>query len=245
MRTRQPLFADNAAGFTLLEALVAIALMAMILTSLATITAQWMPNWNRGMARVQGDEDLALGLDRFVADLAAAAFVPANRQTMKPYFEGTNQSIVFVRTALSPNVAPGLEIVHFAEVKGANGSALVRTRAPFVPAERANSREEPHFSDPVALIGAPYTVSLSYAGADRVWRDSWQQQLLLPHAVRLTVRDAKSGRALATSTATLLHVEMPADCIGAKSFVACLKTLQPTTTADNNRPPEPRSGQSQ
>lgn len=32
------------AGFTLIEALVATLLMAMILSALATVTAQWLPN---------------------------------------------------------------------------------------------------------------------------------------------------------------------------------------------------------
>jgi len=230
----------------MIEALVATALMAMILMALATITAQWMPNWNRGMARIQSDEDLALGLDRFVADLAAAEFVPATRQTLWPYFFGTSRSVTFVRTVLSPNASSGLEIVRFAEVNGANGSALVRTRAPFVPAERASDREEPHFANPVALISEPYGISIAYAGADRVWRDTWQQQPLLPTAVRLTVRDAKTRRALAMSTATLLHVEIPAICIMEKSRKACLETLlQPhSETADSGRSPEPRPGQS-
>src|SRR5262245_38984581 len=52
------------AGFTLLEALIATALMAIILAALATITAQWLPNWNRGLARLQRNEHMALGLDR-------------------------------------------------------------------------------------------------------------------------------------------------------------------------------------
>ena len=36
------------AGFTLVEAMVATALMGMILAAIATVTAQWLPNWNRG-----------------------------------------------------------------------------------------------------------------------------------------------------------------------------------------------------
>jgi len=240
------------AGFTLIEALVAMVLMATILVALATITAQWMPNWNRGMARVQRDDDLALGLDRFVADLAAAEFIPANRQTLKPYFDGTSDSVTFVRTALSPNAAPGLEIVHFAEVKTANGLALVRTQAPFVRVEqtdrdeRADRDDGPRFANPVALINEPYSVSLSYAGADRVWHDTWQQAPLLPKAVRLTVRDARTRRALTVSTATLLHVEVPATCIKTKSFADCLSSLQrragPADAAAQS--PVPPSGQS-
>lgn len=227
MKTRRRLKRSGVAGFTLIEAVVATALTAMVLVALATITAQWMPNWNRGMTRVQRDEDLALGLDRFVADLAVAEFIPADRQSLKPYFNGTSRSVTFVRTALSPNAHPGLEFVHFAETSGASGPVMVRSQAPFESAsERANNREEPHFSDPVALIGAPYNISLSYAGADRIWRDTWQQESLLPRAVRLTVRDAKTREALAASTATLLHVDLPADCVGAKSLDACLASRQ-------------------
>jgi general secretion pathway protein J len=43
----------GSAGFTLIETLIATALMVAILAALATITAQWLPNWNRCFARVQ------------------------------------------------------------------------------------------------------------------------------------------------------------------------------------------------
>ena len=64
------------AGFTLLEVLLATLLMTVILAALATVTAQWLPNWNRGMARVQRAERLAIGLDRIVADLSVAEMMP-------------------------------------------------------------------------------------------------------------------------------------------------------------------------
>jgi general secretion pathway protein J len=233
------------AGFTLIEAVVATALMATILFALATVTAQWLPNWNRGLARVQRDADLALGLDRLVADLAAAEFISGNRQTLKPYFDGARRSVTLVRTALSPNTHSGLEIVRFAEVSGANGPILVRTQAAFIPEDERNKFPEPHFSAPVSLIGSPYRISFSYAGADRVWRDNWQNEALLPNAVRLTVQDAKTQRTLAASTATLLHVEMPADCFTAKSLAQCLASLQPRNGAvDGGQLSAPRPGQS-
>ena len=64
MTARQLCDRDSIAGFTLLEVLVATALMGLILAALATITAQWLPNWNRGLAGVQRSEQIALGLDR-------------------------------------------------------------------------------------------------------------------------------------------------------------------------------------
>ena len=86
-----------------IEALVSIALTGMILTAVATITAQWLPNWNRGFARVQGSEDLALGLDRLITDVAAAEYISINRDSSQPIFEGTDHSVTFVRSALGPN----------------------------------------------------------------------------------------------------------------------------------------------
>src|SRR5262245_169023 len=121
------------AGFTLIEALLATALMGAILAALATITAQWLPNWNRGFARVQRAELLSLGLDRLVADVAAAEYVAPGRDLPKPVFEGSELSVTFVRSTLGPNTRPGLEIVRIAETGSGQGPLLVRTRAPFVP----------------------------------------------------------------------------------------------------------------
>jgi len=87
-------------GFTLLEALVALALTGLILSALATLTAQWLPSWNRGFDRIQQSELISIAMQRIAADLAAAEFVPASRATKKPLFEGTALSVTFVRTAL-------------------------------------------------------------------------------------------------------------------------------------------------
>src|SRR5438067_1558613 len=45
-RLKRPL--SRAAGFTLIETLIAMALMSAILAALSIVTAQWLPNWNRG-----------------------------------------------------------------------------------------------------------------------------------------------------------------------------------------------------
>jgi general secretion pathway protein J len=222
---------NDVAGFTLLEALVAMALSGMILTALATITAQWLPNWNRGFARVQGHESLALGLDRLIADLAAAEFIPANRESLQPVFEGSDHSVIFVRSALAPNAPPVLEIVRFVASTGAGGSSLVRTKAAFVPAVKS-SNDQPRFGDPVVLLRSPYLVSLAYAGPDRAWKNAWQQELRLPAAIRVIVRDASTRREIGASTATLVHAEIPAKCISAKSLEDCLESLkQPSPSA--------------
>src|SRR6202166_4656183 len=121
------------AGFTLIEVLVATLLMTMILAGLATVTAQWLPNWNRGMARVQRAERLALGLDRIAADLSVAKMIPVNKDAKLPLFEGSELAVTFLRTAVGPNARPGLEIIRLVEKADSQGLAMVRERAPFTP----------------------------------------------------------------------------------------------------------------
>src|ERR1700694_5384699 len=106
MKRRRSRKRTSIAGFTLIETLIATALMVAILAALATVTAQWLPNWNRGFARVQRTELAAIGLERVVADLAAAEFVPPHGETRGPLFEGAALSVTFVRSALGPNTRP-------------------------------------------------------------------------------------------------------------------------------------------
>jgi general secretion pathway protein J len=211
MKRRRPVARSAIAGFTLVEALVATVLMGVVLTALATITAQWLPNWNRGFARVQRSELLAIALDRITADLAAAEFTPPNRESKQPLFEGTELAVTFVRSALGPNTRPGLEIVRFAETADLRGPKLVRSTAPFVP--RDVRAAQPHFGDPVVLLSVPYRASFSYAGREGLWRSSWLDAKELPAAVRLIIRDAAGGRTLSVSTSTVIHTQLPAECI--------------------------------
>ena len=211
-------------GFTLVEALVAIFLMGMVLTALATVTAQWLPNWHRGFARVQRIELLNIALDRLVADLAAVEFVAPGRQTTRPLFEGTELSVTFVRTAIGPNSRFGLEVVRISESADRQGPMLVRARAPFAP--NSGTTDQFYFADPVVLMRAPYRLSFAYAGKDRVWQGAWRDAPLLPSAIRLTIRDAATDRPLTVSTAAVVHAELPAECVQAKSGSVCGKPGQ-------------------
>ena len=210
---------NGEAGFTLIEVLLATLLMTVILAGLATITAQWLPNWNRGMARVQRAERLAIGLERIAADLSVAEMIPMNSDNRAPLFEGNELSVTFVRTAVGPNTRPGLEIIRFIEKGDSQGLALVRERGSFAPMP---SDAQPRFVDQVVLIRSPFRVSFSYAGADQVWQPNWRGQMQLPEMIRITVRDGGTGQVLNVSTAAMPRVNAPAECARAKNPPACL-----------------------
>jgi general secretion pathway protein J len=221
------------AGFTLIEMLIATMLMVFILVALATVTAQWLPNWKHGMARIERDERFAFGLNRVVEDLAVAEFVPANTTVKIPYFDGSELGVSFVRTAIGPNSHPGLEIVRFQETADANGPSLVRSRAAFTPMD-ANAQVR--FADPVVLIRAPYRVMFAYAGSDDTWQPTWRNAAQLPTRIRITVRDGVTQRKLAVSTAALVHIDTPAECARAKSVSQCMTAIAQAATGGNRTP---------
>jgi len=222
------------AGFTLVEMLIATVLMVFILTALVTVTAQWLPNWNHGMARMDRDERIAFGLNRMVEDLAVAEFVPANTAVKIPYFDGSELSVSFVRTAIGPSSRPGLETVRFQEVADAGGPALVRSRAAFVPMD---AYAQVRFADPVVLIRSPFRVMFAYAGAGDTWVPTWHDAAELPKRVRIIVRDGVTQQRLAVSTAALVHVDTPAACVREKNVTQCLAQIAQGTAAAGNPTP--------
>ncbi len=209
MRARQQ---TNESGFTLIETLVALALMGLVLSALANLTAQWLPNWNRGLDRIQRSEQIGIALQRIADDLAAAQSVPVSRGDKPPLlFGGSEQSVTFVRTALGPNAGPGLDVVHLGETTDQGGLATVRSRTLFRPLPPESSvADQLHFGEPVVLLRAPYRLSFAYAGEGQTWKSSWQDPDKLPAKIRLTVSDASSGRVLTISTVTSVHVQSSA-----------------------------------
>jgi general secretion pathway protein J len=213
-----PRRAFGEAGFTLIEVLVATLLMTVILAALATVTAQWLPNWNRGLNRVQRAERLALGLDRIVADLSVAKMIPVNKDAKLPLFEGSELAVTFLRTAVGPNARPGLEIIRLVEKADSQGLAMVRERASFAPMP---SDGQIRFADQVVLIRSPLRVTFAYAGPDLVWQPDWRGQKELPNMVRVTVRDSATGQVLAVSRAATVHVNASAECARSKNATTC------------------------
>ena len=209
---------DPEAGFTLIETLAAAALFLMVIAALAAITGQWLPSWNRGFARVQRAELLGFGMDRVVADLAAAQFITPNAKVKDPIFDGTELGVTFVRSAVGPNSHPGLEIVRLAEIASERGPVLARASAPFVPlVPDAGVIPRLTFTKPVVLVRSPFRVAFAYAGPNGAWQPTWRGIAQLPRAVRVTVRDEVSGRTLPVSSVATIHVDLAPECVNPRA----------------------------
>lgn len=196
-------------GFSLVEALASVAVMAAILGALGAVTGQWIPNWSRGLADAQRADLLSLAVERAGADVASAVYVSTQGVSKTPLFDGEPSAVTFVRAAYGPGARDQLEIVRFAEQRDGAGLALVREQAPFAPTSPNADIASIALKDPVVLAREPFRVTFAYAGADRNWVASWRGAATLPSAVRVTVRDATTNRVLAVSSAFALHVTAP------------------------------------
>ena len=211
-----------------------MVLLVGILSALATVTSQWLPNWNRGFVHVQRTELFAQGLERLVGDLASAEFVTANGKAKRPLFDGEELAVRFVRPAIGPNTRPGLEVVQIATIGSRQGLALVRTRTPFLPLPADGKISDvADLSDPVVLMRAPYRAVFSYAGPDHLWQDSWRDADRLPSEIRISVRDAATEQPLAVSTATILRVNAPTECARAQNPKECIYPTAKAPTANS------------
>jgi general secretion pathway protein J len=196
------------AGFTLIEAMLATALMVFVVGALATMTREWLRNWDRGFARVQRVDLWAAGLDRLMADLAAAEYVSGGGANAPPFFDGGERAVTFIRTAVGPNASNALEVVRIADEADDRGPALVRWTAPFVP--KGDNPVDGGFSNPVVVMRAPYPIAFSFAGPDRTWHQAWRGKTQLPRSIRVEVPG--SGGRLLVSTSTVVRAELPAQC---------------------------------
>lgn len=224
-------------GFTLIEALVALAIGGFVIATLATVTGQWMRNWQVGIPVLQRSQALVTGLDRIVADVAAARFMPAG--TTGFVFTGEPTAITLVRQTLPVETPAGLEIVRLAAVPGGGEVTLARSRSPL---PFGSSLGAPSDAAPVTLLRQPDAVRFAYADAGQAWQTSWRVPARLPRLVRIEVIDRRSGRAVLPPVVVRLHADAPLTCATMQAGKLCDVALGLAPPSDAAAP-RPRSAE--
>lgn len=193
-------------GFTLLEALVALALMGLIVGAIAAIAGQWLPAWNRPARSAQRSEQIAIAIDRIASDLAAAQWTTIGNGF--PFFRGTETEVIFIRSVLGPNGGPGLEFVRLVEIAREDGPVLTRESAPFL-LSRDDTIQRISFGNPVILLRAPLRALFAYSGPDGRWSDRFVDLGVLPSLIRFIIRDEQGGDEVTAATRVLVNSPAP------------------------------------
>jgi len=191
-----------AGGFTLVEVVIAMALLAMIMAMLYSGLTFALRSWDAGDANGRRVADRRLGenfLRREMTELFPMRWKDAT--AVKFAFEGEPDRLRFVSARPAGIQQGGLSLVGL-EVSDAQGVARTRNllmrRA--MPDDEAVSFAPLDKAEPVLLIANVESIQLFYFGAEgdfaeARWSDSWPHKAHMPLLVKLRVKMA-DGRVL-------------------------------------------------
>jgi len=176
--------AEHEAGFTLLELLVAIALLGLLSVALLGSTRFGIQVWARSenamanLNRVRHvqtmlTEELTRAYPMFVASGSSEAHVA---------FDGDADSVTF----LTPDQSLPGALTRVRIAISSNDAETVLTRSSTLELSASSSTEK------TVLLQRVKAVSLSYFGSDKIdvpptWRNTWHNEARLPSLIRIRV----------------------------------------------------------
>ena len=232
---------DGCDGFTLVEALAALAIASVIIIASAALVHNVALFFDRGTRGVSEAERLMLAVGRLAGDFGSARFVWRKTDDGSAIAFAAEQagserpaSVVFVgagRAALGGRADD--ELISLTVEEDGEVRRLVRRRAAW-PGQRVRL-EDVSLQDPVVLIEGRLDISFVFArltpdGA-LAWYASWAGERTLPRYVRLILRDRATGADLLGEADFMDHANAPAACGRADAALACLSTA-PSLQAD-------------
>lgn len=224
-------------GFSLIEALVALAISSVIIVTTATLVRSVAGNFDRGVAGVDAADRLVLALERVASDLGSARFVVWKTASGPAVaFRGEQADgekparIIFVG---AESVESGLqtddELISFTIEQSGNVTRLVRRRAAWPPP--GARLEQASLRDAVVLIEGNLDISFLFgrigSGGALVWSATWIGETTLPRFVRLVLRDRSTGSDPVGEADFIVHADAPPACGRADAGLDCLSRVLP------------------
>lgn len=226
----------NAAGFTLIEVLATLLLTGLLVSSMMTITGQWLGGWNRGAARLERVESLAVTIDRLALDIQSVIALPAIGRDAVPTFAGDGNGLMFVHPSIDPGAPAGLEIVRF--YKSRDG-ILLRARAAYDPQVQL---QKATVGEAVIVSRDTAGIAFAYMGKEGQYSSEWSQAQP-PTAVRATIPSPAGAGRPDLIVSFPVHASVPAVCARARGYRVCEALAsgqsggQPANPANAQRPP--------
>ena len=187
-------------GFTLIEVVVALVLLAIMMTLLYAGLGFSLRSWDAGDANGRRTADRRIGenfLRRELTETFPMRF--KNPSQLKVAFEGEAQRLRFVSSRPAGISAGGLSLVSV-EVEGdarAHERHLVMRRA--MPDDEAKDFNPLEKAEKTILLADVDQVAFGYFGspndfAESVWTDTWPYPGRIPQMVRIAVRTADGSQ---------------------------------------------------
>jgi general secretion pathway protein J len=184
-------------GFTLLELMIAMLLLALMSSMLYGTLSLSAGSWDRGEARAQQSADMRLTEEFLRQSLTAQHPLRMHKVVEQPlYFQGTHDVLAYAGV-LPSRTGGGIYYFKLAVTPGDTGSAL--TLARIVPDPAATSLPAFDGAERSVLADGITEVRFSYFGrdvdaniaVDPTWRDEWRDPNVLPLMIRIDVIPAR------------------------------------------------------
>lgn len=195
MRVKPASNSYAASGFTLLELLIAMSLLALVFAALTGGLRFGTQAWRLSADRLSESDNLQLVYRTMRRQISTSVAVTpalgtAQRQTA---FEGHRDRLSFVGMAPALAMNPGLFLLSYSLVPDDVGQALTFR---WDRLESAATRSDGDNVEP--LLRRVRSVRFSYFGqvddGEPRWVNEWRDQEILPRLVRINVEFADPGR---------------------------------------------------
>jgi general secretion pathway protein J len=195
------------AGFTLVEALAALAIAGVLLAVIAEFAGRTLSNWNRGQGTIATMEMITRGLARMETDLSAIVpMSPPGSDGTTTYFAGNASQMVFVSATGFATGNRGVELLHFSVDRDGDDTVVVRTRGLVL-------NPPPPFKDPVQIFRGRMKVRFYYRDSEGRIADAWNGRPDIPQAVLVDVKSANDTAVFASAFTVPIRVNFSADCL--------------------------------
>ena len=228
---------ERQAGFTLVELVVALVVIAVTLALALTGLRLLGRSGERGAHLIARHDMLSRGADILRRDIERLERVVRRRERDAEFvFSGDERGLAFVLIEPPVPSKPGPYFVVYSITGGDQGSTLVRSRAPFDAAAKEFRRLRT--DDDVTVLEVPHSLRFAYQERnDRQerWIPRWLDHRRLPALIKL-----EFGRASAIEFPPLVfrpHIDAEAGCVKEGSIDCSLRSggtlaIQPNQAAE-------------
>jgi prepilin-type N-terminal cleavage/methylation domain-containing protein len=225
---------DRRAGFTLIEALAALAVGSVIIMATAVLIHDVARHFDRGTRGAQEAERLMLAVERLAQDFNSARFVGWTTEggravafTGEPASRDKPAKIMFVGNAGIMAGPQGEEVVALTVEPAGEMTRLVRRRAAWAGSRTRLEDVSPQ--DAVVLVEGALDIAFIFGriapGGALAWSESWLGQTTLPHFVRLILRDRTTGSDLLGEADFVVRADAPPGCGRPDAGTSCLSPV--------------------
>lgn len=223
-------------GFTLIEALAALAISSVIIVTTVTLIHMVAGNFDRGTRGVDAADGLMLALQRLASDFGAARYAVWTTSTGFALAFKAEQAdgekparILFVSERRSEAELPADEVISLAIEQTGETTRLVRRRTAWTGPDMLIDQVSPQ--DAVVLLEGDLDISFLFGrltpGGGLVWSTAWIGQTTLPRFVRLVLRDRATGANPVGEADFVIRTDAPLACGRSDAGTDCLSRPLP------------------